>query len=123
MAVRVTAAEVKAILDNTALSDTDILAYAAGANALVNEVLGTGTEDLLTEIEKWLTAHLITISRERQALKEGAGGASITYTGNFGVGLQSTSYGQMVLVLDTTNALAALGGKAARIIAIKSFDE
>ena len=123
MAVRVTAAEVKVILDNTVLSDTDILAYAAGANALVNEVLGTGTEDLLTEIEKWLTAHLITISRERQALKEGAGGASITYTGNFGVGLQSTSYGQMVLVLDTTNALAALGGKAARIIAIKSFDE
>jgi hypothetical protein len=123
MAVRVTAAEVKVILDNTALSDTDIDAYIVGANALVNSVLGTGTEDILTEIEKWLTAHMIASTRERQAIKEGAGGASITYSGNYDTMLSSTSYGQMVMTLDSTGLMAALGMKAVRIIAIKSFDE
>jgi hypothetical protein len=120
---RTTATEVKKILDSTALSDTDIDSYIVTANVLVNDVLGTGTTDLLTEIEKWLTAHLIVSTRERQAESEEAGGAKIKYTGKYDAGLKSTTYGQMVLTLDTTGKMATLSGRAAKITAVKSFDE
>jgi hypothetical protein len=113
---------VKQILDNSALSDTIVDAYIVGANALVNDILGTGTSTLLTEIEKWLTAHMISCTRERMAKREAAGGASIEYTGVYGENLSSTSYGQMVMTLDTTGAMAALGGKSVEIYAITSFD-
>ena len=120
--MRVTALQVKQIID-TSLDDTIVDAYITGANALVNKVLGTGTSAILTQIELWLTAHLMAISKERQAKKEGAGGAFIEYTGNFGEGLRSTTYGQMVLSLDTTNAFAALGGRAATVFAIPQFED
>ena len=119
---RVTATEVKQILDDSELDDTIVDAFIKGANALVNQSLGTGTSDLLTEIERWIAAHLIASTRERQAKKEGAGGASIEYTGVYGSNLALTSYGQMALTLDTTGVLASLGGKSAKITAIKSFD-
>lgn len=122
---RVTADEVKEILDNTSLTDPIIEAYITGANALVNKTFETGTSpgtDLLKEIERWLTAHMISCTRERMAKKEGAGGAYIEYTGQYGENLSSTSYGQMVLTLDSTGQMAALAGKKASITAIKSFD-
>ena len=122
MAVRVTATEVKQILDDSALSDTIVDAYITGANALVNDTLGTGTTDILKQIELWLTAHMISCTRERMAKTEGAGGASITYIGEYGDALNSTPYGQMVLTLDTTGSMASLGLKKASTIAIKAFD-
>ena len=122
MANRVTAAEVLAIMDNVVLSDALVGGYITGAHTLVNEALGTGTTDILKEIERWLSAHLIAVTRERQAKKEGAGGASIEYTGDYGSGLSSTSYGQMVMAMDTTGAMAALSGKTASTYAITSFD-
>jgi len=116
MAARVTVADVKAILDNTSLEDAVITPYITSANIMVNEVMGTTEDtDILAEIERWLAAHMITITRERQAQKEGAGGAEITYSERFGVGLKSTTYGQMVLALDTTNAFASLMLKKATI--------
>jgi hypothetical protein len=121
MAARVTAKEVRAILDNTELSDPQIGYYITSANTLVNSVLGLGTTDILKEIERWFTAHMIACTRERMAIKEGAGGASITYTGKYEEGLKSTPYGQMVLTLDTTGLMAAQDGKkVASIYAIKS---
>lgn len=122
MAVRVTATEVKEVLDNSTLTDAQVNPYITSANTLVNAALGTGTTDLLKEIERWLAAHMITITRERQAKSEGAGGASITYSESFGDGLGSTTYGQMVLSLDTTGAMAGLGGKVAKVFAIPNFD-
>ena len=122
MAVRVTEAEVKSIMDEVTVTDLDIATYIIGANALVNSVLGTGTTDILKEIERWLTAHLMACTRERMAKKEGAGGAVIEYTGEGGQGLSSTSYGQVVKMLDTTGAMAALDKKKVSIYAIKSFD-
>jgi len=122
MAVRVTAAEVKAILEDTELTDLVVETYITGANTLVNSVLGTGTTDLLKEIERWLTAHMIKSTQERIAKKEEAGGAKIEYEGVFGAGLSSTPYGQMVLTLDATGLMASLSGKTVKIYAIKSFD-
>ena len=65
---------------------------------------------------------MIASTRERMAKSEAAGGASITYLGEAGKALESTPYGQMVLTLDTTGAMASLGLKKASIYAVKSFD-
>lgn len=125
MANRVTATEVKQIID-TSLSDTVIEAYIAAANPVVTEVLGsdtTITDALRKEIERWLTAHLIASTQERQAKEEGAGGAYIKYQGITGKGLESTLYGQQVLALDSTGKMRGkLTGKAASITAVPSFD-
>lgn len=122
---RTTASKVKEIL-NTSLSVTKINAFITAANALVTNTLGTDTtlgDTLKEEIERWLTAHLIVSARERQGIKEGAGGAEITYQGKTGIGLDSTMYGQNVKVLDTTGRMAALSsGKAVLLTAVTSFE-
>ena len=122
---RVTAAEVKAILDKSKLTNTEIDVFITSANVLVTQALGSSTlgASVLKEIERWMAAHMIASSRERVAKNEEAGGAKINYSGQFGRGLHSTPYGQMVLTLDTTGAMAALGGKAEKLQAIKEFDD
>lgn len=105
--MRTTAQEVRDVLDNTELIDSQIEAYITSAEVLVTQVLGTTLdESVLAEIERWLTAHMIASTRERQAKKEEAGTAKIEYNGQFKGGLESTTYGQMVLLLDTTGAMA-----------------
>lgn len=125
MANRVTATEVKAIMDGVTLADSVIDSYITGANELVTHNLGSSSlpVGILKEIERWLSAHLVAITRERQAKKEGAGGASIEYTGEWGSGLRSTSFGQMAMALDTTGTLAGLEGKSAGIYAIPTVYE
>lgn len=124
MAARVTVAEVQSILPSNSITDAVITSFISGATALVDSVLGSSTEvstDLKKEIERWLTAHMVSSTLERQAKTEGAGGASITYTGEFGSNLSSTSYGQMVLALDPTGKMAGLGKKGASMYAVTSF--
>jgi len=124
MAVRVTAAEVKQIID-TDLADEVVDAFILGANHTVTEVLGDDTnlsDGHKKEIERWLAAHLIAATREQQIQKAGAGGANVTYQGQTGMGLEATLYGQQCIRLDTTGKLAALGAKRAKITAITSFD-
>jgi hypothetical protein len=112
---RTTAAEVKMINGST-LSDEIVNAYITSANIFVTNSLGTTLdEDVLTQIEMWLTAHMIAVTRERIAKKEGAGGAEIEYAGSFGENLKSTGYGQMACTLDTTGVLAGLGDKSKQV--------
>ena len=122
MVYRTTAADVKIIID-TSLADPDIESIIKTANVLVSAELGSAGlgEDLLTEIERYLTAHLIASTRERMAKKEGAGGASIEYAGAFGAGLDATPYGQTVKALDTSGRMSSLSGKRASMYAVKSF--
>ena len=125
MAVRVTAAEVKMIID-TDLTDLVVDAFILGANVTVTEVLGSDTsitDAHKKEIERWLAAHLLAATREQQTQKAGAAGASITYQGQTGMGLNSTLYGQQVLALDTTGKMAgAMSKQRASISAVESFD-
>ena len=123
MAARVTAAEVKEILENSSLSDANVETFITGANVFITEALGDKnlSESLLKEIERYYTAHLIALTVERMASKEGAGGASITYNGTYDKGLKSSPYGQIVLTMDTTGTLAKMEGmKSAKTIAVKS---
>lgn len=112
--MRTTATEVKQIIETT-LIDSVVESYISAANTLMNSVLeleeseessGEANHLRYTEIERWLAAHMIASTKERMAKSEEAGGAKITYMGDSGFGLQSTTYGQMVLLLDTSGAFA-----------------
>jgi hypothetical protein len=118
---RVTATEVKGIID-TDLTDDAVNIYITSANVMVDNVLSTSDTPILKEIERWLTAHMIASTKERQAKSEEAGGAKINYAGYYGDMLSSTSYGQQVMMLDVSGKFANLGKKAAMIFAIKSFE-
>ena len=119
MASRTTAAEVKKILE-TSLSDgtesetdNDLLGFLTSANAFVTAHLGSVSpelpDSLLSEIEKWIAAHLIASTREQQLSKAGAGeGVEATFQGRTGMGLASTFYGQNAVSLDTSGVLANL---------------
>jgi hypothetical protein len=110
MANRVTEEDVLAIMpDNTKLTDYTISPYITSANVFVTDLLeNKHPEVILIEIEKWLAAHMATVTKERLAKEAGAGGANIKYAGEWGMELSSTQYGQMVLMLDTSNTLRNL---------------
>lgn len=109
--MRTTIEDVKDIID-TELDDSRIERHMTTANVLVDSNLaGRLSEEELTEIETWLAAHYIALTSERVAKKEGAGGASIEYAGEFGAGLSATQYGQVAIALDASGTLASLGGK------------
>ena len=127
MALRITPAEVRIIMrdvDEITFPDATVTAYIIGANALINENLtGEGlSAAILIEIERWLSAHLIAISRVRTSVKEKAGTAEIAYTDKYGMGLGLSEYGQTVKALDSTGILSSLGGKSASVFAIPNFD-
>jgi hypothetical protein len=122
MAVLVTAMEVKEIMDNCTVSDTVVDTMIIGADALLVKVFAGDDQlgmDLMKEIERWLSAHMIASTLQRTTTKEKLGEAEFTYTGKFGENLSSTPYGQMVLTLDFTGKLKNTVGKAqASIFAI-----
>lgn len=123
---RVTPNDVNAILHTDTISDSVLDSYINIANSIVTDNFSSTdalSDSELVEIERWLTAHLIAITKARMGVKEKLGDAEITYAGAFGTGLLSTPYGQTVSMLDTTGTLAALGKKKISIKAITSFEE
>ena len=120
--MRTNATDVRAIMDDTTLTDIIIDNYINSANKFVTNALGSTDldDDTLKSIEQWVTAHLIAYTRERQSKKEEAGGAKIEYTGVFGSGLKGTSYGQMAIALDTSLTLEELS-KGKKSISIQAL--
>lgn len=107
-----TAAQVKIIIE-TSLSDTDVDAFIADAEALM-ESSGVNdatchTADSLDRVAKYLAAHLIGM-RERQLTSEKEGDAEDKYGGMFGKTLEFTQYGQQVALFDCSGILKNLGG-------------
>lgn len=123
--MRITATAVKEILETT-LEDSVVERYINSATVLIDSNLTNKglSDDLLTEIEMWLSAHFIAATRERMAKDEGAGGAYIKYTGSWGEGLKGTSYGQTAIALDSSGTLMGLsnGKGQASTRAIPQFD-
>ena len=123
---RVTATEVKAIMDNCTLSDSIVDAYITASNAVVTDVLGNDTdigETLLEEVEKWYAAHLVACTTHRNAMQEKLGDAAVTYAGQFGKGLDATPYGQVVKQLDITGKMGQLGKRLAKLRSTPQFDD
>jgi len=107
---RVTANEVKEIITTT-VSTSDIGACIIAADIIVDTYLSgvSGmSNDLLKEIERWLSAHLLAIGKQPQELSVRVGEGEFRRTGSFGKGLESTTYGQMVMTLDSSGKLKNL---------------
>lgn len=120
----VSPAEVKQLID-TDLSDPTILVYITSADNVITELFDedtTVTDSQKKELERWLTAHLIACTQEPQISQVGVSGTSVKYQGVTGKGLESTFYGQQVLVLDTAGKLRNLGKRQASIFAIPTED-
>jgi hypothetical protein len=107
---RVTDAEVKEIIE----TELDTTPFIRAANLVVTDKLGDQGlgDDILMEIERYLSAHFTAV-REQQAADETLGEARVKYQGQWGMGLDSTSYGQTAKLLDTSGILSTLGRRAA----------
>lgn len=119
---RVSPDDVLDIID-TLLTEDQINAFINSANVLVNNKLtnlGLG-EDLLAEIEKWLSAHFLAI-RDQIPSRERVDKWDATYQGKTDMGLRSTTYGQQALALDYTGTLAALGQQGVVIQVWSEYD-
>lgn len=118
MSIRVTDQEVKEIFDTT----IDTSPFIIAASKIIDNKLSTKfSEEVLKEIERWLAAHFVC-ARDPRAISETVGNTSINYSGSYGLGLDSTHYGQMVKILDSSGTLANLGKKIARIDTIQAMD-
>ena len=123
---RVNSTEVKAIMDNCTLDESVVDVYIGAAHEFIDQIFSEDTSVgtvLRKEIERWLTAHMIASTRHRMASEEKIGDAAVVYTGKWGTGLNSTSYGQMVLQLDTSGLMAKTGKLGASVYAIPNFDD
>lgn len=110
MTARVTAAEVKELV-NTSVSDAVILTnHIETANLFVDTHLSTKhTEPMLRRIELYLAAHFVALTEERGGVTRiKMGDADESLAAVYGEGFRSTRFGQTALSLDTTGTLARL---------------
>lgn len=104
MAIRVTADEVKAILETSSYSvNFDLTPFILVASLQTDNITGLD-DDLLKEIERWLAAHYATV-RHRRPVEEAYDDARHRYAEHRGTGLASTEFGQMAMELDTSGSL------------------
>jgi hypothetical protein len=122
---RVTHDEVKEIMDNCTVTDAVVDTFIGAATELVTKIFtdGSVSDTLLKEIERWFTAHMLASTLSRTTSDEKLGDASLTYTGKWGMRLESTPYGQMVMLLDPSGKMANAGKMGATIYAVQEFDD
>ena len=120
MAARVAPSDVTAIF-STSIGNTALTVHITSAHLIIEQYIGTAgwDEDLATELERWLAAHL-ACTQDPQIKNERIGDASQTFEGQFGLGLDLTRYGQQVKILDTTGTLAASLGKGKAVFIVNS---
>lgn len=123
---RVTATEVKEII-STNLTNVQVDPFIAIANQLVTNLLGEKaslSDANRKEIERWLSAHYITVYEKREAgrgiIGFGGIGGSSGKSPVVGFGLGSTSYGQTAIELDITGELSNVGKSKASVSIIQS---
>lgn len=109
------------IMDN-ALAEADVTPYLTSATVFIESVFADTilTDSIVSEILRWMTAHMIALSKDRVSKEEGASNAYIKWAGEWGKSLNATQYGQMAMALDTTGVLTDLGKQksSARIYAV-----
>lgn len=92
---------------------TNLDAFISVASCLILDNLDADlfTEDTLKNIEMYLAAHLAAIGKFKQVIESELGGtnrAKDKYGYPLGKGLQLTTYGQTVIMLDTSKVLGSM---------------
>ena len=126
MSIRVTATEVKDIMDNCTVDDSIVTIYIGVASTIIDELFATDTTTpavILKEIERFYSAHLIASALDRVTLEEKIGDAAVIYSARMGKGFEATPYGQALLQIDISGKMANIGKRSATITAVKQFDE
>jgi len=106
MAVRVTQAEVGAVIEIDSSITTPFTTFISTANTIVNQVCTDSslTEAQLKLIETWLAAHCYAI-RDNRRSSEKADVVSENFQYKLGLNLKCTMHGQMAIMMDTSGAL------------------
>jgi hypothetical protein len=118
MAWRTTPDKVEAIIRDVD-EDIDLRPFITVANTLVDKVAAADTDGEhgssdLAEIERWLAAHFYE-SKDNELQEEKTEEASGKRVGEYGMGLERTSYGQNALMLDTTGFLRKINKGVRRL--------
>ena len=106
MAARATADLVEAIIEWDAASTPSLVPFIMAGHSVVESVITSDDEDMLTTVETWLAAHFYAV-KDMRAASESAGPVSTSYQHQLGLGLDCTMYGQQAKLLDSTGQLAA----------------
>ncbi len=117
--MRTTKVDVRGVIA-TGLEDSEIQILIDLANRQVTSTLSSAgfTDAILKDIETWLTAHFISITKERQTEEERVDDIWVLHQGSFGEGLRGTTFGQMVLMLDTSGSFETASKQKMKFIAI-----
>ncbi len=94
-------------------SGVSLAPFISIATILVDKVAAADTEgDLgaaqLAKIEALIAAHAYVSLRDKQYTSKRTGDASATFQGQYGKKLESTDFGQLAMMLDTTGFLEDL---------------
>lgn len=126
--LRATDEDVKAVLEQGAIdiiTDNDIALqpFLETANPIVDYIDSQDTANILAvgvlkQMEIYLAAHFYH-HRDQPLQTKSTGAASGTFQGQFGMGFDSTRWGQTAKRLDFTGTLAALDEPKARKAGIK----
>jgi hypothetical protein len=105
MGVRVSPSDVKKIIE-TGLDDDQLYAIITAASLFVDYHLGGRlSEELLTEIERWMSAHFIAAGPDPREKEFRIHDVWANLRGETGRGLEFSQYGQQAVVLDPTGRL------------------
>lgn len=105
----------------TQMSDEDITSFITLATTLVSETVTETTlsANRLDLITRYLAAHLIAVSDdELRAASKKIGNTQYNFNELLGMGLKSTRYGQMALLLDTSGSLSSISPVQASLKAL-----
>lgn len=110
MSARVTADEVREIVETSITDDALATNHITTANLIVDEHLATSglSDDMLKRIELYLAAHYVALTEERGGLtRNKLGDGDESYANVYEAGYHSTRFGQTALSLDSTGLLVA----------------
>lgn len=123
MAIRTDPATVQEILANDYDGETSLNPFIETASAIVDRVAAcairrskTLTPGELELVERWLAAHFYCMSDPQYAAKS-TDAASATFTGQTGMRIESTRYGQTALTVDYSGCLDMLNKR--QTVAVK----
>ena len=113
---RITVDDLVDIFD-TILTESQLSAFINSAHHIIQaNLLSSGlSSDTLTEIHKYLAAHFASL-RDQRLESERVADVSYKYQGKTGMFLESTHYGQMAKMLDSSGKLANLALKPATFL-------
>jgi len=109
MAIRTNEADVYYYFETSDLDPTkDLEPVILTASLLIDQIESFYDDPILEQMEKFLACHIIAHTFHRQVTETKRDDEIQKYTGTFGQDLKATSYGQLVLTLDTQSVLEDL---------------